>query len=300
LDLESRYRTRNPCQSQRVSHLHIHLCGTNSIKEQWLKSKEYLTNKMSEDGEITKESLLSLAQEEPLTIDTKLPDSGPSTPLTSPAPSPGLLSPTLKDENPADKKGSSPKTSRGNTPEKRSSIERESSSDREKSLEGEKTPDKGSGKSRSRSKSPARAEPGPSTSAAGPSEANKRKLEAAEEEGKKRHKQNEERMKMQVLVSNFSEEQLNRYEMFRRATFPKASIKRIMQNITGSTISQNVVIAMSGISKVFVGEVMETALDVSERWGETGPLQPKHLREAVRILRNKNMIPSTKTKKTFF
>lgn len=258
---------------------------------------------MSEGGELTKESLLTLGQGEDLSIDTKLSDSAPSTPLTSPAPSPGLLSPNLKDDSFAEKKASSPKTGRGSTPEKRASIERESSSDREKSVEREKTPDKGSGKSRSRSKSPARADPGPSTSTA---ESSKRKLEAVEEEGKKRHKQNEERMKMQkskherVLVSNFSEEQLNRYEMFRRATFPKAAIKRIMQNITGSTISQNVVIAMSGISKVFVGEVMETALDVCEKWGETGPLQPKHLREAVRILRGKNMIPSTKTKKTFF
>ena len=43
----------------------------------------------------------------------------------------------------------------------------------------------------------------------------------------------EERERMQVLVSNFTEGQLDRYEMFRRAAFPKASIKRVMQQITG-------------------------------------------------------------------
>jgi len=145
---------------------------------------------------------------------------------------------------------------------------------------------------------------GPSSSTAGPSQEKKRKLDLTEYEikqaAKKHQKQEEERMKMQVLVSNFSEEQLNRYEMYRRATFPKAAIKRLMQNITGSSVSQNVVIAMSGISKVFVGEVIETALDVMEKWHDSGPLKPCHLREAVRILKTKNLIPTTKYKKILF
>ncbi|XP_015783770.1 transcription initiation factor TFIID subunit 11 [Tetranychus urticae] len=99
--------------------------------------------------------------------------------------------------------------------------------------------------------------------------------------------QQEDREKMQVLVSNFSEEQLNRYEMYRRASFSKAPIKRLIQSIAGSSVSQNVVIAISGVAKVFAGEVVEGALDVMEELGETGPVKPKHLRESVRRLRSK-------------
>ena len=56
-----------------------------------------------------------------------------------------------------------------------------------------------------------------------------------EKEKLKKEQEKQEREKMQFLVSNFTEDQLDRYAMYRRASFPKATIRRLMQTITGNS-----------------------------------------------------------------
>ncbi len=56
-----------------------------------------------------------------------------------------------------------------------------------------------------------------------------RSLSAVEEAKQKEQIEEEMRQKKQILVDSLSEEQLNRYEVYRRASFPKAAVKRVRQ-----------------------------------------------------------------------
>ncbi|EFO16938.2 hypothetical protein LOAG_11565 [Loa loa] len=99
------------------------------------------------------------------------------------------------------------------------------------------------------------------------------------------------RQKMQILVANFSAEQLARYECFRRSSFPKSAVRKLIQQATGVTPGHNVIIAVAGLAKVFAGELVEEALDIRERMGEESePLKPHHIQLAYDQLREKGKL----------
>uniref|UniRef100_A0A1I8A1P4 Transcription initiation factor TFIID subunit 11 n=1 Tax=Steinernema glaseri TaxID=37863 RepID=A0A1I8A1P4_9BILA len=83
-----------------------------------------------------------------------------------------------------------------------------------------------------------------------------------------------------------------RYEAYRRSSFPKSAIRRLIYQTTRAQASRNVVIAVAGLAKMFTGELVEEALDIQNKEGKIGddPLQPKHLQMALQSLKDKGKL----------
>lgn len=106
--------------------------------------------------------------------------------------------------------------------------------------------------------------------------------------------------KMQAILSQFTEQQMSRYESFRRSGFQKSSMKRLLVSITGSQkISMPTTIVVSGIAKMFVGELVETARVVMTERRESGPIRPSHIREAYRRLKLEGKVPKRSVPRLF-
>lgn len=95
-------------------------------------------------------------------------------------------------------------------------------------------------------------------------------------------KENKDRL--QKIIDNMTPEELHRYEDFRRAGFNKNGIRKFVNGILSQSCNINFIISVSGIAKVFVGEMVEKALEVQKEMHDTGPLKPSHIHEAHRRL----------------
>ncbi|ORZ21929.1 hTAFII28-like protein conserved region-domain-containing protein [Lobosporangium transversale] len=94
---------------------------------------------------------------------------------------------------------------------------------------------------------------------------------------------------LKALLDCFSEEQLQRYEVYRRSVLSKSTIKKLVGTILNQQVTQTMAFVVAGFCKVFVGEMVEKAREVMEDWGETGPIRPEHLREAQRRHKKKEL-----------
>ena len=96
--------------------------------------------------------------------------------------------------------------------------------------------------------------------------------------------------KLQRLFPILSEEQLDRYEYFRRSHFQRSTVKKVVSQATGISITQPATsIVLAGITKIFAGEIITTALQIRNSETESTPkpgLKPSHIREAFRRIKN--------------
>ncbi|KAK9480899.1 hTAFII28-like protein conserved region-domain-containing protein [Lipomyces japonicus] len=106
---------------------------------------------------------------------------------------------------------------------------------------------------------------------------------------------------VKVLISSFTDDQMERYETFRRANINRGGVKKLANAVLNQSITNQVAVAISGFSKVFIGEVIERALDAQERMDPRDrkstdevirPLRPEHIREAWRLYKQETgLIP---------
>ncbi|CAO3611202.1 unnamed protein product [Cunninghamella blakesleeana] len=87
---------------------------------------------------------------------------------------------------------------------------------------------------------------------------------------------------MKILLENFSDDQLQRYEAYRRSALNRNNVKRLVSQVMNQQCSQTMAFVVAGFAKVYVGEIIEKSRQVMEETGDTGPIRPEHIREAHR------------------
>ena len=111
-----------------------------------------------------------------------------------------------------------------------------------------------------------------------------------------------DRARMLELLKTFTPSQMERYECYRRSNLSKPMLRRLFKAATGVTLNPNGLIILAGISKMFVGEMVETARDIMRSKGvnEYEEIRPEHLREAAAVIDARDGLMRRKRNKVLF
>lgn len=111
-----------------------------------------------------------------------------------------------------------------------------------------------------------------------------------------------DRARMLELLKTFTPSQMERYECFRRSNLSKTMLRRLFKAASGVTLNANGLIILAGVSKMFVGEMVETAREIMKSRGmnEYEEIRPEHLREAAAVIDAKDGLLRRKRQKSLF
>lgn len=82
----------------------------------------------------------------------------------------------------------------------------------------------------------------------------------------------DEEERLRLLIDHLDATQMSRYEFYRRTTVNKGGVKKIANTVLNQSVSNSVAIVLSGVSKVFVGEIVEKARSVKLRYDKANLL----------------------------
>lgn len=71
--------------------------------------------------------------------------------------------------------------------------------------------------------------------------------------------------KRRLLITSFTEDQMERFEAYRRMAINKPGVKKVCNSVLGHSIPQNIAIVMAGLSKLLLGDIITRAFEVQER-----------------------------------
>ncbi|KII61471.1 Transcription initiation factor TFIID subunit 11 [Thelohanellus kitauei] len=91
----------------------------------------------------------------------------------------------------------------------------------------------------------------------------------------------------------------DKFMSFWRVVLPKNKLKKLMNSVVKCNISPESAMVLAAISKIFIGEIIEEALNVAKIQKWNGPLQPRHVAIAVDTIMKKEPYFRPKLKQSF-